>query len=90
MQLKNNPHHITIYHLSFIKNHRTKKKTKQFEKELMAGEKLRNTCDRFALGALLSVSIFSKSASNSVWQRLRSFSRLVWFKKEKMGKNVLV
>lgn len=49
-----------------------------------------NTCDRFALGALLSVSIFSKSASKSVWQRLRSFSRLVWFKKEKMGKKVLV
>lgn len=28
---------------------------------------LENTCDRFVVGALLSVSPFSKSASNSVW-----------------------
>lgn len=55
-----------------------------------AGEKLGSTCDRFALGALVSGSVFPKSASNSVGQRLRSFSRLVWFKREKMGKRVFV
>lgn len=60
------------------------------EKALTAGETVGNTWAGSALGALLSISIFPKSASNSVWQRLGSFSRLVWFKKEKMGKGVLV
>lgn len=48
-----------------------------------ARQGVRSTCGRPALAALLSGSAVPKSASNSVWQRLGSFSRSVWFEKEK-------
>lgn len=89
MQLKNNQQHRSSPQLHQKAENNEENKT-ELEKERTAGEKRGNTWASSALGVLLSVSIFSKSASNSVWQRLRSFSRLVWFKKEKMGKNVLV
>lgn len=52
--------------------------------------KLRGTCARSARGALLSGSVFPTSASSSVGQRWGSVSRLVWYRKEKMGKRVSV
>lgn len=81
---------FTLCHFHNIENKEQRRKQSRAWEETNSKRKTGNTCGEFALGDLLTVSTFSKSASNSAWQKLRSFSRLVWFKKEKMRKNVLV